>query len=194
MAVGRKLLTSAGVSAARNAELMAYQRQLREARVQYREEFRDQPTKSEQAAQTRAAKADVRNASWNALLHNIKGQLKDPQSTLYHDSHPCRPMIRRPAKSDEARKSAERALSEALAPHQMARRRAVAMLAEQLDLVTKENLEARIQEALANPINYNLKPETMAQIQREFRRRLAATQVSCDEIIRAVEAPANPHP
>lgn len=184
-----KRLASVGVSAARNAELIAYQQRLRMTRLKYQQEFKDQPSKSQLAEQIKSTKADLRNTSWKAYIHNLKEALEDPESSVYHPSHPCRPTIHRPIKSDNDRKRAEMALSNALAPHQLARRRVVAILANRLDLVTRDNLEARIDEAIAKPVNYNLKPETMSHASQEFRKQLATTRVPRDELIHACKPP-----
>lgn len=170
--------TLRGVNATRNAELLQYQESLRKCRERYRAECASQPTRAERESAARTARATERNARWSTYLDGIKTQLSQPSSTLLRDRPLCRPIIR-VSKSAEYRERAKGNLSGMLIEGAIKKRRHLAMLHRQLDgsVITMENLDGKIREALERPVNYNVSPITMIGEARKLEREMARIKV-----------------
>ena len=161
-----------GVSAARNRELFQYQQQCRAQRAQYRQELAGLPTKSVAAEARRRQAASRRDGLWTKYLARLKGELQNPASAINRDRHRCRP-VRMYRKSEAQRQQGEQQLSKALEYQQIARRRWIALLGQQIEashgLVTRSNLDARIREAIAKPTSYNVRPDAMLEQVEQLR-------------------------
>ncbi|PJF19726.1 hypothetical protein PSACC_00463 [Paramicrosporidium saccamoebae] len=185
----RLFSTLRGVSAARNAELIEYQTALRKTRQKYRLEFAAVPTRAQKQAADRQTRSLKRDAEWNKYLEGVRTKLNDPTSDLTRDRHRCRP-VRRVIKSQEMRLEGVENMSKALVQVQVMKRKQITMLSKQLEgtMITKENLDQRIREAIENPVNFNLKPELLVAEERKASIALKKLQVPKDDMLFAVGA------
>lgn len=143
-----------GVPPARRAELKSYQEQVHLMRVQYRQTLSDVPSSAEAAARDRQERAAHREALWEKYLARLQSRLdqREQARTAITGS----PSDHRHL--EEQRLAARAHWAHQLGRHQIARRKYLAQLVAQVErpegLITRETLEARIDQALAQPINY----------------------------------------
>jgi hypothetical protein len=185
----RLFSTLRGVNVARNVELIEYQKALRKTRQKYRIEFAAVPTKAQKQAADRQVRSLKRDAEWSKYLESVRTQLNDPKSDLTRDRHRCRP-VRLVIKSQEMREEGIENMSKALTQVQVLKRRQISMLSKQLEgtMITRENLDQRIKEAIENPVNFNLKPELLVAEEKKTSIALKKLQVPNDDRIFAVGA------
>lgn len=192
-----------GVNPVRNLEIEEYQARIRRMRLKFKEEFKMLPTKSQQEEIERKRKAEKRTREWTKFIQGIKTQLKNPHSELLRDRHPCRPVVNH-NKSPEQRMIGQKNLSKALTCHQIMKRRCLTLLSTQLSqtslgtvgdaFITHENLDSRIQKAILNPVNYNVRPEALVEEELKLRNSLAALRVRKDPHVYAVGRPTTTVP
>lgn len=185
-----------GVTPELNAKLIAYQRELREARLRFRREFAGLLTGAQARAAHKAKMAKERLVKWRNYLSELRNQLMRPDAPINRDRHACRPVVRH-HKTSAYRKQAVINLSQALAVAQERRRKHLALLAQQVAAVNGEyaflgpdNLDAAIDKALANPTNFRMAPSLMIRSELKVRTQIKKIQVPVDRRIYAVNPQA----
>lgn len=193
-----------GVTPTRNAELMHYQEELRQTRLAYKKEFANKLTGSELRGRQKEDKARLRLDKWQDYMKQLKADLDDPNSELNKDV----PDRHRKEKNEVERAHGVTNLHHALLPHQKARRVYVALLNEQLTrptgaicksspsdstfggfspdsftIIQKQDLDAIINRAVANPTNFNLNADAMVASELFIRKRCNSLRVPVDPIV-----------
>lgn len=156
-----------GVPPARRAELKDYQEQVHRMRIQYQQTLSDLPSSAEVATRERQERVAHRETLWREYLARLQSRLDQRQKAraVPTDSSSERRHM------EEQRSAARAHWAHQLGRHQIARRKYLAQLVAQVErpegLITRETLEARIEQALAHPINYaSMSP---AQLVREHQ-------------------------
>ncbi len=172
-----------GVTNSRNVELLNYQKKLKLMRQSYQQQFSMLPTKLQQAEQLRQESQQRRLEKWQDYLQRIKGQLDNPKAEINKDRHSCRPVIEH-IKADEDRQINRSNMSRALGKYQIVRRKCLIVLDSQLrDIITKGNLDSRIQKAIANPVNFNISTTRLVDEELSLRQQLKSIKINRDKIL-----------
>lgn len=164
-------------SVGRNAELIAYQSQLRKMRQQYCASLRDQPTKSQQACAQKEQKRAAADAKWKTYIQKVQNEYANPASVLYGSHHPCRPRVVH-AKTPGMRAERARSLDASLARLAETRRRHVKYLDGMVGgFVTRANLDAKVKYALEHPVSHNTAAESIIAQEQALKMALAALKL-----------------
>lgn len=192
----RRLISSEAVSAwtskisriihpARNAELYDYQAQLRDTRKKLIQDRSGQPSKSEAVAERKRTTQKELESKWEASIAETREKVKAIVSetlgqNVAQKHHPCRPTIRH-MKTAEQQAQNQASLAAALRPILVARRKYVKFLADlQPSMVTRENLESKIERAISNPSDYNISIERAINEEMAVRAKLSEMRVPDD--------------
>ena len=182
-----------GVRPERQYELEQYRRQLRETRIKYQAENAGRPSKATQEAMQRAIKSQRRQTRWSEYIADLKTLLANPESIIYRDRHPCRPIVDY-SKTHAQRVEAQLNLAHALGRHQIARRKYLAVLRQEIDslgnCITRDNLDAKIDYALSNPVNFSVLPTELVERRDDIMRKLRLIKVPMDQGITICSLPA----
>lgn len=166
----------------RNEELIKYQAELKRQRQLFRQELATKyPTKATIKAEERTIRAKARDEQWGEYLGKVKKAYADPESPIYSNRHPCRPIVDH-AKSVEERQENCRRLAASRKQVQVMRRKYLSHLTQTIanDFITKDNLIAKIQYALNNPVSYNVVAEEIVHREKNVRLALRQYRVQAD--------------
>lgn len=173
-----------GISPARQAELAEYREQRNQLLQQYRKENSTLPTRHQAMEKRKQQTSQIRDHQWNEYITRLKEDLQNPHSILNRNQHPCRPLITSHQKSEKDRKQALHNVSYALSKHQIAKRKYLTVLQANLDragaIITKSNLDAKIQAALTRPTNFNLTIDQMVERKLQFKTKIKTITVPVD--------------
>lgn len=171
---------AAELNAKRMAQLTEYTQNLRQVRKDYAQLAQSQPTKDEIEAERRTARAQKRLENWKNYVQSVKKRLNPDVPALQAAGQiPRRNEERR---AEKAQRGAE-ALAEAHRQAILMRRKYLSYLATEVvpNLVNSENLDAKIQAALDNPVSYNLTAESVVKTEKGVKERLRAIRVEMEE-------------
>lgn len=169
----------------RNNELIQYQKNLKDQRQVYRQELATKyPTKAAIKAEQRQTRAEARNSRWSEYLGKVKRAYADPDSPIYSNRHPCRPIVHH-SKSITERQDNCRRLADSRKQVQVMRRKYLCHLSQVVagEFITKENLVAKIQHALNNPVSYNTIAEEIVQREKNLKLSLRQYHVEADKAV-----------
>jgi len=179
-----------GVTEARNEELKRYREEVARMRAEHSKSL-VQPSAIQVETERKMKLAHERESEWDHKLKKLSHALKNTNSVVYRDRHPCRPVFNQKEKTKEERVKASERMSRELAVIQRDKRRSVAMLAQQLfkrtlslnGMINEANLDARIQHAILNPVSYNVEPQKLIDRMKERHRQFKAINVPVDRSI-----------
>ena len=171
---------AAELNAKRAAQLAEYAKSLRRTRQSYARLAQAQSTKDEIDAAQRKEKSAKRLEAWQKYVESVKKRLNPDVPALQAAGLiPRRDPERR---AEKAKRGAE-ALAKAHRQAILMRRKYLSFLAEEVvpGLVNAENLDAKIQAALDNPVSYNLTADAVVQTEKRVKEKLRSVRVDMEE-------------
>ena len=171
---------AAQLNAKREAQLQEYQAAYQERRKEYAQFAQSIPTKAEREATIKAQKSQKRTDMWNKFVAGVKKRLNPNVQELQTAGLIPRPNPER--KAEKAQRGIE-AFAQAHRQAILMRRKYLNYLAAEVipDLVNQDNLEAKIQAALDNPVSYNLTADAVVRGEKQVKERLKSIRVEMEE-------------
>lgn len=143
-----------------------YKSQVDQVRRQYAERLKSLvKPKRVVLLKNRHEKRNESEARWKNFIDKLKEKLDDPKSSLNADRHRCRPKFDY-TKSEEHRRDGLKYVERYKLGTSRMRQAYMQALKEDLrqePLITMENLDQKIMQAISNPVNYNKSPEMMVK-------------------------------
>lgn len=161
-------------------QIFNYQRQLAKTRRSHAQFAQQFPTKSEREKEEKEVRRERRRVTWTSYVEGLKKSLNPPIKELQESGKiPKMNLERRQEKSDLGQINFQRSMKSTV----LMRRKYVNYLSTELlpYLVTKDNLEAKINEALEGAVSHNLTAEMVIEREKEVKRKLKEIRVSIDE-------------
>lgn len=164
-------------------ELKEYQRELAAARRSHANYAKTLPTRSQLESEQKRLRSEKRTATWSKYVEGLKKCWNPPVEELQATGRiPKRDEALRAEKSERGRVNLMRAMKSTV----LMRRKYLNYLSTEVipSLITADNLEAKIQEALDAPSpgrSVNLTAEGVVQIEKEVKRKLREIRVPMDE-------------
>lgn len=162
-------------------QIYEYQRELaktRRSNAQFAQQF---PTKAEREFEEKKERAEKRTAKWNKYVEGLKKSLNPPIRELQEAGKIPKMDLKR---REEKAKTGQINFQRSMKPTVLMRRKYVNYLSTEVlpYLVTRDNLEAKIEEALGSqPVSHNLTAEMVVEREKEVKRKLKEIRVSMDE-------------
>lgn len=171
---------AAQLNSKREAQLQEYQSALQERRKEYAQYAQSIPTKAEREATIKAQKSQKRSEMWEKYVAGVKKRLNPNVEELQTAGLIPRPNPER--KAEKAQRGIE-ALAQAHRQAILMRRKYLSYLATEVipDLVNEDNLDAKIQSALDNPVSYNLTVDSVVRSEKQVKERLRSIRVEMEE-------------
>lgn len=161
-------------------ELQVYQResaQVRRSHAAFAQQF---PTKTEREKNEKAERTVKREATWSKYVEGLK-KCMNPDVGELQEAGKIRKIDfdRRTIKAERGQTN----LTKSLKPAVLMRRKYLNYLSTSTipTLVTPSNLDAKIQEALDNPVNYNLSGEGVVEGVKGVKQKLREIRVPMEE-------------
>jgi len=170
------------INSLRNSELFKYQKDLCNARKSLIAERADLRTKDQARKVIATEKFKHRTEGWNKCLSELKSKINNQIEQVHGKwapkAHPCRPTIDR-SKNLEERLEARRKLDQALKIPRIMRRKyikAIQILSD--DFISMENMDEKIEQAIMNPVSYNISAERLVAQENLINTKLRSIKVS----------------
>ncbi len=171
---------AAKLNSKRAAQLAEYVKSLRKSQKEYAQYAQSLPTKDEIDATKRNQKSKFRVESWKRYVEAVKKRLNPDVPALQAAG-----LIRQrnPERRAEKAQRGTEALAKAHRQAILMRRKYLSYLAVEVipSLVNVENLDAKIQTALDNPVSYNLTADSVVQVEKRVKEKLRAIRVEMEE-------------
>ena len=161
-------------------QIFNYQRELAKTRRSHAKFAQQFPTKAEREKEEKEERTGKRTSTWTKYVEGLKKSLNPPIKELQESGKiPKMNLERRKEKADLGQINFQRSMKSTV----LMRRKYVNYLSTELlpYLVTKDNLEAKINEALEVTISHNLTAEMVVEKEKEVKRKLKEIRVPIDE-------------
>jgi hypothetical protein len=165
----------------RSKQIIEYQRELAKTRRLHAQFARQFPTKAEREKEEKQRRGEMREATWTKYVEGLKRTLNPPIEELQESGKiPKVNFERRQEKASLGQVNFQRSIKSSV----LMRRKYVNYLSTEVlpYLVTRDNLEAKINEALeSTPVSHNFTAEMVVEREKEVKRKLKEIRVSMDE-------------
>ena len=163
-------------------EIKEYQKEMAKTRKLHAQFAQKFPTKAEKEKEEKAGRAERREATWTKYVEGLKKSLNPPIKEL-QESGKIRKvdLERKTVKAEQGQLNLQKSLKQTI----LMRRKYVNYLSTEVlpYLVTKDNLEAKICEAVDGAIvsSHNLTAEMVVEREKEVKRKLKEIRVPMEE-------------
>lgn len=173
-------------------QIKEYQKEMAAARRSHAQYSKTLPTRSQIETEKKKERAEKRNSTWKKYVEGLKKCWNPPVNELQANGKiPKRDEARRAEKSERGRVN----LMQAMKSTVLMRRKYLNYLSTEVipTLVTAENLDAKIQEALDSDRGnvFNTTAEMVIEGEKEVKRKLREIRVPLDEYERELESNAS---
>lgn len=171
---------AAELNAKRTAQLVEYARSLRKVRKEHAQFAQSLMSRDEKEQQKRTERTKLKLENWKRYVEAVKKRLNPNVPALQAAGLiPRRDPERR---AEKAQRGAE-ALAGAHRQAILMRRKYLSYLAQEVipTMVTQDNLDAKIQAALDNPVSYNLTADAVVRTEKQIKEKLRSIRVGMEE-------------
>lgn len=164
-------------------QIFEYQKELAKTRRSHAQFAQNHPTKAQREKEAKEQRTVKRSTTWSKYVEGLKKSLNPPVKELQAAGKILKANPERSqSKSERGQQNFQRSLKQTI----LMRRKYVNYLSTEVlpNLVTRENLEAKICEAVGGtPASHNLTAEIVVEREKEVKRKLREIRVPMEDVI-----------